>query len=374
MVGKTIRSPDVIVTTATERVLEILTKLSSWIDEIPLVAQQQRFGNKAYKTWHERLVNEADSLTRHVLADVCPEASVELAIYLSDSFGNATRIDYGTGHEMAFVVYLCSLFLVGVWKDEDRPAVGLKVFSRCVPSSSSASENPIKLTICYRFRYMDVCRKLQNVYRMEPAGSQGVWNLDDYQFVPFIWGAAQMRKGSQIGPKSIPDYEIANMLADDYHFFACIKHISGEGQTREDTFDYRAGSHSHRMLPCSSFPEVKTGPFAEHSNQLWNVSGVKSWDKVNQGLVKMYRAEVLSKFPVMQHFYFGSLFNLKKAEHPLPPVTTAASGMRERSMAAGGQMLPPMGVMPPRVKTPVQMGVQPGPSLQSSFPRPDKLA
>jgi len=324
LVGKTIRSPDVIVTTATERVLEILTKLSSWIDEIPLVAQQQRFGNKAYKTWHERLVNEADGLTRHVLADVCPEASVELAIYLSDSFGNATRIDYGTGHEMAFVVYLCSLFLVGVWKDEDRPAVGLKVFSR----------------------YMDVCRKLQNVYRMEPAGSQGVWNLDDYQFVPFIWGAAQMRKGSQIGPKSIPDYEIANMLADDYHFFACIKHIS----------------------------EVKTGPFAEHSNQLWNVSGVKSWDKVNQGLVKMYRAEVLSKFPVMQHFYFGSLFNLKKAEYPLPPVTTAASGMRERSMAAGGQMLPPMGVMPPRVKTPVQMGVQPGPSLQSSFPRPDKLA
>ena len=70
---------------------------------------------------------------------------------------------------MAFVFYLCSLFLVGVWKEEDRAAVGLKVFSS----------------------YMNLCRKLQNTYRMEPAGSQGVWNLDDYQFVPFIWGAAQ---------------------------------------------------------------------------------------------------------------------------------------------------------------------------------------
>lgn len=324
VVGMTIRSTDVTITTATERVLEILSKLSSWIDEIPPVAQQQRFGNIAYKTWHQRLVKEADSLTRHVLADVCPEASVELAKYLSDSFGNATRIDYGTGHEMAFIVYLCSFFLVGVWKDEDRPAVGLKVFSR----------------------YMDVCRKLQNAYRMEPAGSQGVWNLDDYQFVPFIWGAAQMKKGSQVGPKSIPDYEIANMLADDFHLFACIKHISG----------------------------VKTGPFAEHSNQLWNVSGVKTWDKVNQGLVKMYRAEVLSKFPVMQHFYFGSLFTLKKAEHPLPPVTTAASGMRERSMGSGAPMLPPMGVMPPRAMAPVSMRVLPRPPLQSSFPRPDKPA
>ena len=71
--------------------------------------------------------------------------------------------------------------------------------------------------------YMKLVRRLQTNYRMEPAGSQGVWSLDDYQFVAFIWGAAQMVGHTRVKPKSISDYDIADMLAPDYHFFSCIK-------------------------------------------------------------------------------------------------------------------------------------------------------
>jgi serine/threonine-protein phosphatase 2A activator len=65
------------------------------------------------------------------------------------------------------------------------------------------------------------------------------------------------------------------------------------------------------FFQCIKFiASVKTGPFAEHSNQLWNISAVPTWNKVNNGLVKMYNAEVLEKFPVVQHILFGTLISI----------------------------------------------------------------
>ena len=50
---------------------------------------------------------EAPKLIENVVQQKNEMMCIELAGYLEESFGNPTRIDYGTGHETTFMIFLC---------------------------------------------------------------------------------------------------------------------------------------------------------------------------------------------------------------------------------------------------------------------------
>eukprot|EP00127_Corallochytrium_limacisporum_P000137 Clim_evm20s5 gene=Clim_evmTU20s5 len=235
----------------------LLNTMKSKIDDFPPIAQPMRFGNKAFRSWHEWLLESAEDLLKNLMPEELHANIPELKPYLTEGFGNETRIDYGTGHELSFIALLCNLTLLGFFEDGDYAALMSSVFRA----------------------YLDLMRHLQRTYMLEPAGSRGVWGLDDYQFVPFIWGSAQLRGHDMIKPDHFTDPAVVKENYHDYMFLECIHFID----------------------------EMKTGPFAEHSRILWDISAVPNWKKVNQGLTKMYKEEVLHKFPVVQHFNFSTL-------------------------------------------------------------------
>ena len=238
-------------------ILSILQSLIDWVDEIPPVQQSSRYGNLSFRVWQSRLFDNSEQLMLQFLPDDLRSATVELVPYFADSFGNSSRIDYGTGHETNFAAWLYCLARLGLLKEEDYQALVSRVF----------------------VKYLELMRKLQFVYCLEPAGSHGVWGLDDYHFLPFIFGSSQLIDHKYMKPKSIHNQDILDNFSKEYMYISCIAFVK----------------------------QVKKGLFAEHSPLLDDISGVPNWNKVNSGMLKMYKAEVLEKVPIMQHFLFGWL-------------------------------------------------------------------
>lgn len=209
------------------------------------------------------------------LVDIFGEADgLELAVYLRDSFGNRTRIDYGTGHEMCFIIFLMGIYKLALIPRalEEQTGGDGETLSR-----DTYQELSHQLLTIFAVVYMPLVRRIQLRYRLEPAGSHGAFSLDDFQFLPFYFGSAQLIGHSILDPSSFPQKAIAELSKDEYMFHSAVAFIH----------------------------EVKKGPFAEHSNQLWNISGVEEWAKINNGLYKMYCNEYLPKLPIVQHLIFG---------------------------------------------------------------------
>ncbi|EXJ93159.1 hypothetical protein A1O3_01716 [Capronia epimyces CBS 606.96] len=299
-----LKSKDVAYSDSVERLRALLTRLSKLVDDVPLDTGPRRFGNVSFRKWHQLVEDQRDNLLNECLPEWLAPAYPELASYLLGSFGSAQRLDYGTGHELSFLAFLGGLWKLGFFPEAD----------------AGVEERGIVLGVFEQ--YLSLIRKLIVTYTLEPAGSHGVWGLDDNSFLPYVFGAAQLApaitesddtptEGSLPGapePSWVSKSNLVEKEKDKNMYFSAIAFIY----------------------------DIKKGPFWEHSPVLYDISGINGgWGKINKGMIKMFNAEVLSKFPVVQHFLFGSLFRWEKdAEARPPPPTTHATSQPLRTPTA----------------------------------------
>ena len=137
--------------------MAVFASIRQLVLSIPLQdMDQQRFGNKAFRVFHEKLQESCDEILQPVMNVLRSKNSVSesdteaLKPYFLDSFGNGTRIDYGTGHELHFII----LTMLS-WKLAE-PTV----------SKEHAQQTVSNVIV----EYVEVMRHLQSHYRLEPAG------------------------------------------------------------------------------------------------------------------------------------------------------------------------------------------------------------
>lgn len=255
---------------AVQDLFKLLDKL---IDETPAEANKnQRFGNPTYRVWQKKMQEQAAHYIYNNMVNPENEkfgdSYLEIAEYFTASFGDETRIDYGTGHECSFICFLYCLEFVGFFTREERSIAVYHLFKS----------------------YMTICRKLQRVYVLEPAGSHGVWGLDDFHHVPLIFGAYQLKKSNRI--------RIPKDAAREAEKLADVNATGGE-----------EGCGNFLIAAIRNVMDTKKGaPFFETSPQLSGIlEQCPNWEKMWGGLIRMYEAEVLGKFPVIQHFLFGKI-------------------------------------------------------------------
>jgi hypothetical protein len=243
------------------KIVNMMRELDSWVAEIePLPAETGRFGNRAFRVWFARWQQQVPAFVLDLLPSVdgMKRYAPDFQAYLLGAFGDPTRIDYGTGHEASFLLFLFGLHRIGL---VEAPALA-------------------ELVLIVFASYLKVTRSLQKRYMLEPAGSHGVWGLDDYSFLPFLFGSSQLNgHEAEIPPLAVRNRELVDTFASQYLYFEAVGFIL----------------------------ETKKGPFSEHSPTLYDISNLDSWARINAGLLRMYRAEVWSKLPVIQHLTFGSL-------------------------------------------------------------------
>ena len=116
-----IGSPIVQLSDTVIRLRKLLFTLNNIVDEVPLDTGPRRFGNPSFRKWYELVESRATELLNEYLPlQVCSfnhgsdlDALTELRGYLLGSFGSPQRLDYGTGHELSFLVFIACIWKLG---------------------------------------------------------------------------------------------------------------------------------------------------------------------------------------------------------------------------------------------------------------------
>ena len=136
--------------------------------------------------------------------------------------------------------------------------------------------------------FSKICRSICCLilkYNIEPAGSLGIYAIDDYHFLPFLFGSAQLVGTNYKFDELFMEKNINLIYAEALSF--CVKH------------------------KC----RIVETPFSRHSRIIYELKD-KKWEEVNEIVHLMVMEKIFQRNVVMQHFKFSSFLSERSTVQP----------------------------------------------------------
>ncbi|XP_017128162.1 serine/threonine-protein phosphatase 2A activator [Drosophila elegans] len=191
----------------------------------------------------------------------------ELGQYLRRSFGNAKSMDFGPANELMFLFFLCGLFRAGILLAKDTLAAALMLFNR----------------------YAHLVRRMVAIYGLQTA-KDPVCTIDDFIFIPYLWGAAQLSLEAPFSPLQCEQAKVLESQKQDYMIVEVVDYLlrnGGGGQLSQVAF------------------------------QLWSILSIPTWAQVYMGFERNVIDNLLCSLHTMEHAIFGELMSFDPAVPPI---------------------------------------------------------
>ncbi|KAI5984718.1 hypothetical protein EDD15DRAFT_2201088 [Pisolithus albus] len=221
------------------------------------------------------------------------DATAEVSACFANAWSNCESVDYGSRMEINFLCWLLipssciGLERVGILSESDHIVRVIRTF----------------------WRYIQAMHILQSTYWLEPAGSCGVWGLDDHHSLPILFGSTRLGGHKYLCAKAIRDNEVIDELANDLSETTLA--LTGFSDTKLLSGGTRQCWTTFQVYVVSQDTIYST---LNHDASLLKIG--YTGDKVIAGTIRTYEAEVL---PVLRHFPFGSVLPY---DGPPPPPET----------------------------------------------------
>ncbi|XP_017082031.1 serine/threonine-protein phosphatase 2A activator [Drosophila eugracilis] len=220
--------------------------------------------SRSYRTWMQHMFQHVFNKLDDAIHENCKHIN-ELGQYLRRSFGNATSVDFGPANELMFLFFLCGLFRAGILLAKDTVAAALMLFDR----------------------YIHLVRRLVITYAL-PIAKDPMSSVDDYYFLPYLWGAAQLSLDCPFTPMECEQSKVIESYRQDYMILNIIEHLQ----------------------------KTRGGQLSEVAFHLWSILSIPTWPQVYNGLERNYRDHVLCSFRTVEHAIFCELMSFEPVFSP----------------------------------------------------------